>query len=81
MHRRDGQRSGSTKTAVPAQLAKQWEIELEHQYRKFSSIIVLWKIGIVKMWSQGAEFSGLLVLSEFEQEVIRLEFFEVVLVT
>ena len=28
MHRRDGQRSGSTKTSVPAQLAKQWEIEL-----------------------------------------------------
>ena len=28
MHRRDGQRSGSTKTAVPAQLAKQWDIEL-----------------------------------------------------
>jgi len=28
MYRRDGQRSGSTKTPVPAQLDKQWEIEL-----------------------------------------------------
>ncbi len=28
MYRRDGQRSGSTKTPVPAELTKQWEVEL-----------------------------------------------------
>jgi len=28
MYRRDGQRSGSTKTAVPAELRRQWEVEL-----------------------------------------------------
>jgi outer membrane protein assembly factor BamB len=31
MHRRDGQRSGWTKTAVPAQLGKKWEIKLSSQ--------------------------------------------------
>ncbi len=31
MHRRDGQRSGWTKTAVPAGLGKKWEVELSCQ--------------------------------------------------
>ncbi|HUT32131.1 MAG TPA: PQQ-binding-like beta-propeller repeat protein [Planctomycetota bacterium] len=31
MHRRDGQRSGATRSAVPAELSKQWELELACQ--------------------------------------------------